>query len=109
MRMLYFRVAAQIVTSALLIFFAVPFACAQGMMSDGMMDGYMMTPWFWLFCLLFLLLLIVAAVYAVRWFSGGNRSNNRTGGKSAIDILVERYEKGEISREEFERMKKDLE
>ncbi|MFO7984177.1 MAG: hypothetical protein R6V08_12080 [Desulfuromonadales bacterium] len=34
MGILYFRVATQIVTSALLIFCAVPFASAQGMMGD---------------------------------------------------------------------------
>lgn len=61
------------------------------------------------FCLLFLVLVILAAVYAVRWLSGGNRSDGRTGGKSAMDILEERYQKGESSREEFERMKKDME
>ncbi len=37
-----------------------------------------------------------------RWFSG-------QAGKSPLDIAKERYARGEISREEFEQLRKDLE
>ncbi len=37
---------------------------------------------------------------------GGILSNNRK--KSALDILEDRYARGEITREEFESMKEDI-
>lgn len=36
------------------------------------------------------------------------RSNTRQSSDSAIEILRERYAKGEISKEQFEQMKKEL-
>ena len=48
---------------------------------------------FWAVCLL---------VLAWLWRGGAPR------GRSAMDILGARYAKGELSRDEFERMKRDL-
>ncbi len=60
--------------------------------------------------LLFWGLVIVVLVALVRTFAGP-RSPGGPGGpeKSALDILKERYARGEIGREEYEQMKKDLE
>ena len=56
---------------------------------------------------LFWILLIVAIVWAARTAIGiGNSKMNY--GKSPFEILTERYARGEVNREEFERMKTDL-
>jgi putative membrane protein len=80
-------------------------------MMDGIGMGGMMI---WglvsvLFGLLVLFLFILAAAYGVKWV-WGERSSNRIGSEeSALDILKKRYARGEISKEEFERIKKELE
>lgn len=55
--------------------------------------------------LLFWAVAIVAIIAIVRWLAGGAASADAS---RAIDILKGRYAKGEITREEFERMKRDL-
>lgn len=60
--------------------------------------------WFgWLFMVLFWILVIVGAVAAIRYLLAGTRRN------SALDILKERYARGEIDREEYERMRREIE
>lgn len=83
------------------------------MMGDvaGMMGGWMATI-MWinlLFGLGLLALLIIGVVAGIRWLmksqnlSGANRGPDR-----ALELIRERYARGEISREEFERMRRDL-
>ena len=48
---------------------------------------------------------IVLVIWAVKKLS--QRSGGAEG-KSALDILKERYARGEINKEQFEQMKKDL-
>jgi len=77
------------------------------MMSD--MGDFGWLPGFgWIFMLLFWGLVILGIVAVVKWLvstgPGGNTPNART----ALDILEERYARGEIEREEFEQKKRDL-
>ncbi len=59
--------------------------------------------------LLFWVLVIFAIVALAKAFSGPRSSGTGTREKSALDILNERYARGEIGREEFEEKKRDLE
>lgn len=74
-----------------------------------MMDGHMMAPWGWIFMLIFWALVIAVLIYGVRWLTGRKRSEGNGGGQAPQEIIKERYARGEITREEFEQMKNDLE
>ena len=57
--------------------------------------------------IIFIVFVIVAVIRALR---GGGRHHWRIGMRhDALDILRERYAKGEINKQEYEEKKKDLE
>jgi len=61
----------------------------------------------WLFMILFWVLIIAGIVGLARWLfyvPGSGRSERRP-----LDILKERYARGEITREQYEQMRRDLE
>jgi len=62
--------------------------------------------WWWIIGLI----IVVVVVWAI--VKGLNQNNqsaaNQSTKKSALDILKERYARGEIDKEEFEERKKDL-
>lgn len=58
----------------------------------------------WLFIAIFSVLLILGIAHLVNLVTG----SSRTSGESPLRILKRRYAKGEINREEFEKMKDDL-
>jgi len=60
----------------------------------------------WIFLLFFWLLLILGVVYLIKLIGGSTRRGERE--ETALDILKKRYAKGEVSREEFEKIKEDL-
>jgi putative membrane protein len=79
-------------------------------MMDGMGTGMMI--WGLLSMLLGLVILflfILAAAYGVKWVWRQQGSSTTRAGESASDLLKKRYANGEISREEFERIKKEIE
>lgn len=57
--------------------------------------------------ILWWVLLIAAIVFLVTWVV---KQTSRGGGKhpSALDVLKERYARGEISKQEFEEKKRDI-
>lgn len=60
--------------------------------------------------LLFVLLVIVGVILLIWWlarlFAPGAASHHTS--SNALEALKERYAKGEISRQDFEQMKKDI-
>ncbi|MBI5405512.1 SHOCT domain-containing protein [Candidatus Kaiserbacteria bacterium] len=80
----------------------------------GLYDGYgwgagSMMGWFGggVMMIIFWALFIALIVWAVREVSGG-RSHSSPTSSQALNILKERYAKGEIDKEEFESKKKDF-
>ncbi len=80
-----------------------PYNYFNSMMGYGY--GY---GWFgMIFMMLWWVLIIVGIALFIKWLAEQSRatSNNE---KSPLEILKERYAKGEINKEEFEAKKKDL-
>ncbi len=73
-----------------------------------MMEFYGVGPGFMLLWMLLWLLLIIGIVLFIVWLVNSSRN---TGNKdlTPIEIARRRYARGEITREEFEGIKKDLE
>ncbi|MEK7563779.1 MAG: SHOCT domain-containing protein [Patescibacteria group bacterium] len=74
-------------------------------MSSMMGYGFGFAPFGFIFMILWWVLIIAGIVALVKWIS---RNSGTVGGKSPLDILKERYAKGEINKQEFEARKKDL-
>ena len=73
-----------------------------------MMDGRDHGSWFHaLFGLLFFVLLVLVAVYLIRASSSHNHAGP-TSTHEPLDIARERYAKGEITKDEFSEIKKEL-
>ena len=119
MRVLFSRFSLGLVTVWVLNNILLSPAFAQsGGYRTGHMGGWMMGNWGmgWfgmIVMLLFWVLVIAGIVFLIRWLVQGTGGRNRSGsnagtGSQAMDILKERYAKGEISRDEFESMKKEI-
>ncbi|MEW6748950.1 MAG: SHOCT domain-containing protein [Candidatus Micrarchaeota archaeon] len=75
-----------------------------GMMGDGVMGYY---SWGWIVGLVFWVLVFVAIVLLIYWLYRSIRGGAPA--RSALEILKQRYARGEITKKQFEEMRKDLE
>ena len=83
--------------------------------NNSMMWGFGNNPMGWgfglfglIFMLLFWVLIIAGIVALVRWLTISQSHGTHKNEKTPLDILKERYAKGELSKEEFEAKKKYL-
>lgn len=60
----------------------------------------------WTRMIFWLTIIVLVATVFIRWVGGDIK--NDVGGKSALDILKERYARGEITKKKFEEKKRDL-
>ena len=61
------------------------------------------------FMILFWILIVVGVVLLVKWFAGQSSADKGPRERTPLEILRERYARGEIDREEFEQKRRDLE
>ena len=75
----------------------------MGTMGYGMMGGgYWFVGW------IFMILFWAAIILAIIWLYRQIRGTAPVGGETALDILKKRYASGEITKDEFNEMKKEL-
>lgn len=78
------------------------------MMGYGYYSGF---GFGWIFTLMWWILIIFLISSVIRMFLGGRHHDwyrHQLADKSPLDILKERYAKGEITKKEFDEMKKDI-
>tara|TARA_R110002072_G_scaffold17119_5_gene65592 strand:+ start:261 stop:593 length:333 start_codon:yes stop_codon:yes gene_type:complete len=75
-----------------------------------MWSGWYMGP---ILMIVFLAIAVIVVMLIVRWLSGSNpghsHSHSAPPAKSPVDILKERFARGEIDKEEFEERRRVLE
>ena len=79
-------------------------------MGSGMMGGWGMGWFGGIFMIVFWILILGGLVFLVKWLIQSTRRGQSTGstGNRALEILKERYARGEVDKSEFEEMKIDL-
>lgn len=105
-----------IVSAGLLLFFNGTFAHAE----DSWQRSFYWNGGPWGFgvgsCFVIPLILMIAfwvaviagIVYFVKWVIATGKRHETPPGETALDILKKRYARGEISKEEFEKVKQDI-
>jgi putative membrane protein len=103
-----------IASMALYSLFAWTIVYAQDPWRDYSMRPWMMNWgfgmwWFMPFVMLaFWIVVIVGMIFFIRWLMWSSKGREIKSEETPLDILKKRYAKGEISKEDFERMKKDI-
>lgn len=82
---------------------------SAGEWGDGFMghgwSGMLFGP---LMMILFIAVVVAIVVLIVRWLGGSRATGSGAAARTAVDILEERYARGEIDRDEFEERRRVL-
>lgn len=73
-----------------------------------MWDGGWMLPFGPLMMIAFVAAVVAVIVLLVRWFADRRPAARTSTGNNALDILKERFARGEIDKEEYEERKRIL-
>ena len=107
-------------TMLFVVFLSIPLAKTQAYaqtgqyggwgMGSGMMGGYGMGWFGGIVMIVFWILILVGIIFLIKWLIQSIGRDKATGssGNRSLEILKERYAKGEIDKQEFESKKKDL-
>lgn len=84
-----------------------PYYYGHGMMWGDQWGGFGMIfgP---IFMILILVAIVVGIVYALKYMGAINLPSNASGSGKALDLLKDRYARGEIDHQEFDERKKRL-
>ncbi len=107
---------AAVLAAAFIWIFATNDALAQGgrygdwYMGPGMMGAWGMGWFGGVFMIVFWILILVGLVFLIKWLVQSTHRSQAGGhtGNRALEILKERYARGEIDTAEFEEKKKAL-
>lgn len=79
-------------------------------MGPGMMGGWGMGWFGGIFMIAFWILILVGLVFLIRWLiqATGKKEDSGRRESRALEILKERYARGEIDKAQFEATKRDL-
>ncbi len=75
----------------------------------GWADGHGWMGFGWIFMVLFWVLIIVGIIALLRWLGISGKDTRDESRKTPLEMLQERYARGEIEREEYEQKRRDLE
>ena len=62
----------------------------------------------WLYMIAVPVLIVLGIVALIRWSGTQSSANRESRPRTALEILQERYARGEIERDEYEQKKRDL-
>lgn len=71
-------------------------------------DGHGWMGFGWIFMALFWVLIIVGIIALLRWLGMNGKWSRDESRKTPLDILQERYARGEIERDEYEQKRRDI-
>ena len=104
------RTALGYIVSTFVFFLLGPYPITTAFAQQRRFDGWGMGWFGGIFMIVFWILLLVGLVFVIRWLvqATGKKGNSGQHGSRAMEILKERYARGEIDRAQFEAMKRDL-